>query len=69
MLLHPHEDHIGNLDEVITNYNVENIYMPKVTSNTSTFRNLMTAIKNKGLKVKNAFAGVSFDIDGVKFAF
>ncbi|MCX7884374.1 MAG: MBL fold metallo-hydrolase [Caloramator sp.] len=66
---HPHEDHIGNLDEIISNYKVLNIYMPKVTSNTATFRNLIQAIKSKNLKIKNAYKGVKFDLDGVKFEF
>lgn len=66
---HPHEDHIGNIDEIVSNYEVLNIYMPKVTSNTATFRNLMEAVKNKNLKIKNAYKGVNFDVDGVKFEF
>lgn len=66
---HPHEDHIGNLDEVITNYDIVDIYMPKVTTTTSTFKNLMAAIKDKNLKIKSAYAGVNFDVDGVKFEF
>ncbi|SKA90092.1 Metal-dependent hydrolase, beta-lactamase superfamily II [Caloramator quimbayensis] len=66
---HPHEDHIGNMDEIVSNYKVLNIYMPKVTSNTATFRSLMEAVKDKSLKIKNAYNGVNFDLDGVKFEF
>lgn len=66
---HPHEDHIGNLDYVIRKYDVLNVYMPKVTANTASFRNLMEEIKNKGLKIKKAEAGTSFTVDGVEFLF
>jgi competence protein ComEC len=64
---HPHEDHIGNMAELISNYDIGDIYMPKVLSNTKTFQNVMDAIRKKGLKIKNAKAGVSFEADGVKF--
>ncbi len=56
---HPHEDHIGGLAEVINSFDIGSIYMPKVSSNTKTFENALLAIKNKGLKVNTARAGVS----------
>lgn len=66
---HPHEDHIGNMDDVFKNYDVSNIYMPKVVTTTKTFQNMMNEIKNKNLKVKTAKAGIKFSIDGVDFEF
>jgi len=54
---HPHEDHIGSLDEVIKKYDVGSIYMPKVSSNTKSFEDVLTTIKNKGLKVKAPESG------------
>ncbi|MCB2293649.1 MBL fold metallo-hydrolase [Clostridium algoriphilum] len=47
---HPHEDHIGGLDYVINSFQVGKIYMPKATSNTKTFQNVVSAIKAKGMK-------------------
>jgi competence protein ComEC len=35
---HPNSDHIGGLDAVIDNYDIGKIYMPKVQSNTDTFK-------------------------------
>ncbi|WP_291964843.1 ComEC/Rec2 family competence protein [Caloramator sp.] len=64
---HPHEDHIGNMDDVIKNYNINNIFMPKVTTNTKTFINMMEEIKKKNIKIKTAKAGVKFNVDGVEF--
>jgi len=48
---HPHEDHIGGLDMVIDNFDIGKIYMPKVSHTTQTYEDVLTAIKNKGLKV------------------
>ena len=55
---HPHTDHIGGLEEVINTFDVGTIYMPKVSSNSKTFEDLLTTISNKGLKVKTAKSGV-----------
>lgn len=67
---HPHTDHIGGLEEVINNIEVENIYMPKVGSNSKTFENLLKTIKMKNLSVKSAKSGVSIiDSDELKVKF
>lgn len=66
---HPHEDHIGNLDNIIQDYNIMEVYMPKVSANTKAFENLLNSIKQKGLRIKTAKAGVEFEIDGVAFEF
>ena len=55
---HPHEDHIGGLDDVIESFPIGEIYMPKVQTNTKTFRDVLTAVKKKGLSVHSAKAGV-----------
>jgi len=47
---HPHEDHIGGLDYIINSFQVGKIYMPKATSNTKTFQDVVSAIKAKGMK-------------------
>ncbi len=56
---HPHEDHIGGMDDVIENFPIGKIYMPKVQANTKTFRDVLTAVKNRGLSVHSAKAGVT----------
>ena len=55
---HPHTDHIGGLEEVINTFDIGSIYMPKASSNSKTFEDLLTTISNKGLKVKTAKSGV-----------
>lgn len=56
---HPHSDHIGGMRRVINQLDVGAVYMPKVSTDTYTYEKLLKAIKNKGLKVKTAKAGVN----------
>ncbi len=48
---HPHEDHIGNMVDVIKDYNILKFYAPKVQSTTKTFEEMIDALKNKDLKI------------------
>lgn len=48
---HPHEDHIGGLDDVINNFDIGQIYMPKMETTTKTFEDVLDAIENKNLTV------------------
>lgn len=59
---HPHEDHIGGLDDVINNIDVENVYMPKIETTTKTFEDVLDAISNKNLKVTAPTKGQTFNI-------
>lgn len=49
---HPHEDHIGGLDDVINQIDVENVYMPKITTNTRTYEEVIEAIQKRQLTIK-----------------
>lgn len=60
---HPHEDHIGGIDTVINSFDAGTIYMPKVSSNTKTFEDVLTAAENKGLKITTAFGGNTLELD------
>lgn len=55
---HSHTDHIGGLEKVINTFDIGSIYMPKASSTSNTYLDLLTTIKNKGLKVKTAKSGV-----------
>lgn len=48
---HPHEDHIGSMDDVISAFNVGAFYSPKVTTITKTYENMINALKSKSLKL------------------
>lgn len=55
---HPHEDHIGGMDTVIDKFSVQSIYLPKATTTTKTFEDVLNAMKSKNLKVNTAKANV-----------
>ncbi len=54
---HPHEDHIGGLDNVIDVFDVEKVIMPNVIHTTKTFEDVLDSIINKGLKITPAKSG------------
>lgn len=56
---HPHEDHIGGLDDVINAFDIGALYMPKVIADTKTFEDVLDAAEAKGLSINTAKAGVS----------
>ncbi|MEL7655499.1 MAG: MBL fold metallo-hydrolase [Bacillota bacterium] len=56
---HPHDDHIGGMPEIIKDFDIGSIYMPKVSNNTASFENLLAEIEHKGYKINTAKAGVS----------
>ena len=47
---HPHEDHIGGLDDVINNIDADKIYLPKIRTNTKTYEDVLQSIQNKNGK-------------------
>ena len=48
---HPHEDHIGSMDDVINNFNIGTFYSPKATTTTKAYENMINALKSKNLKL------------------
>lgn len=64
---HPHEDHIGGMDDIINNFKIDNYYMSNKLSTTKTFmdvldaldrRNLKYTVPNKGDKLKLGDANI-----------
>ena len=64
---HPHEDHIGGLDNVINTFNVKNVYIPKKSATTKTYKDVLMAIKNKNLTIKAPVVGESFKLGKAEF--
>lgn len=56
---HPHDDHIGNMAEVIKKYDVSKFYAPKVESTTKTFEKMVDALKSKNLKINIIKKGIT----------
>lgn len=63
---HPHEDHIGGLDDVINNIEIDKIYLPNVQTTTKTYDDVLTAIKNKNKTISSFSKGDKFNIGNAK---
>ncbi|MHB8126651.1 MAG: ComEC/Rec2 family competence protein [Desulfitobacteriaceae bacterium] len=59
---HSHADHIGGADVVTRAFDIGQVIMPKETSTTQTYKDLITAIKTKGLTITEAKAGLKIDL-------
>lgn len=59
---HPHEDHIGGLDAVIKSFTIGKVYMPKATSTTQTYKDVVSAISSKKLKITTPTVGSHFNL-------
>lgn len=60
---HPHEDHIGGMDEIFYEFEIKNFLAPKVEHTTKTFEKMMTVVSNEGLKPIQLKAGSGDKID------
>lgn len=60
---HPDSDHIGSLDDIIDNFDVEKIYMPKQNTDSECYINLIDSCNKKNLKVNYLSKDDSFDLD------
>lgn len=59
---HPHEDHIGGLDDVIDAFQVGVLVMPDVTTDTQTFQDVLNAASENGVNIHHPFVGETWDI-------
>ena len=64
---HPHEDHIGGMDDVINNIDIDKIYLPEIQTNTKTYQDVLEAIKNKNKKIKSFKKGDKFSVGEAEF--
>ena len=54
---HPHADHIGAMEQVVTHYNIGAYYMPDAQNQTKMFENLLDALTEQDINVKQAVGG------------
>lgn len=59
---HPHEDHIGSMSEVIDTFDIGKFYMPKVTTTTKTYKDVINSAKSKNLSIDTASKGIILDL-------
>ena len=59
---HPHEDHIGGLDNIIKNFNIETFYMPDVITTTKTFEDVLDALGEKNMSLSIPKTNATFKL-------
>ena len=64
---HADEDHIGGLDDVINNLDIENVLIPTVGSSGTDYKNVIEACENKNIPLQNPTMGDTFKLDGANF--
>ncbi|MGN0973499.1 MAG: ComEC/Rec2 family competence protein [Bacilli bacterium] len=64
---HPHEDHIGGMDNIIDSFDIGTIYMPKTMTTTNTFESVLDAVKRKNLKITTPNIGDEFKLGMANF--
>lgn len=64
---HAHEDHIGGMDLVIKNYDIDRFLFSKHTTTTKTFENFVKELNNKNIKLYSPKVGETFEFMDSKF--
>lgn len=64
---HPHEDHIGGLDNIINSFDIEKIYLPNVITTTKTFKDVLDSIENKKYKITIPKINEEINLDNMYF--
>lgn len=65
---HNHEDHIGGLDDIVKNFDINNLYMPFVSvTSTKTYENVENAAIKKDLEIKNPEIDEEFTLGNAVF--
>jgi competence protein ComEC len=58
---HPHEDHIGGLDQVLDRVPTDAVILPDKESDTQTYQDVLAAIENSGAERVTAQPGAVYD--------
>ena len=64
---HPHEDHIGGLDDVIKNFQIDKIYMPDAISTSNSFNDVLNIIEEKEYSVNIPIVDEIINLHDMRF--
>lgn len=64
---HLHEDHIGGMDYIINNFDIDHYYMPDVSSDYLTFTEVIDALNNKNISWEVPKIDDTFIVGDAKF--
>lgn len=59
---HPHEDHIGGLDNIIEGFDINTFYMPDVITTTKTFEDILDALGEKNMTLSIPKTNATFKL-------
>lgn len=59
---HPHEDHIGGADMIMTDFTVSNVILPAAETETKTYARMMEAIEGSGATLITAVSGSEYTL-------
>lgn len=62
---HPHEDHIGGLDNIIDSFDIDTILMPNATTTSKTFESVLDSIERKKYKITVPKTNEEFNYDNI----
>ena len=60
---HPHEDHIGGLNDVLSNFDVQHVYDPGVAHTSQTYENYILEIDAQNIDFNIGRAGQNIEMD------
>lgn len=65
---HPHEDHIGGMDNIINSFDIDKVFLPNAITTTKTFEDVIEAIEKKdNLGITVPTIGDTFNLGEAKF--
>ncbi len=66
---HPHSDHIGGMEDVLSAFEIGTVYMPDAEGTSDMYLDFLKTLKRLGTTVKKATAGAEFNEGDVKVEF
>ena len=64
---HAHEDHIGGMDDIISNFDIHKFYMSDAITTTKTFVDVLDALESKNMKFNTPKIDDEFKLDDALF--
>lgn len=62
---HPHEDHIGGMDDIINNFDIDTFYMTDAKTTTKTFLDVLNSLEDKNLSYMVPQANETFKLGDI----
>lgn len=59
---HAHEDHIGGMDDIIDNFDIDTFYMPDVITTTKTFESVLDSLEEKNIAFQTPVVDSTFEL-------